>query len=292
MFLLSYAKIIRATIVSLSYTYLDYPDLSEVPVFLYDANIQYFSGKHLPLFLTAVATLLLLFLPFTVLLLFGQWFQRLSNKWLFSWMNNPRLKAFLDAYHGPYQDKHRYWTGLLLLVRAILFLVFAFNTLRDTSINLLCITSASLGLTIMTRFTGQIYKKLWLDALEASFLLNRGVLAAATYPVRLTGGNQAALIYTSVGITFATFLGILLYHIYIQICGTELWKKCLEMVQTYKRNVIVRLCQEAGGNRRNSLNNEDHDNLIVSMAITDMSWESVNGSPLTNYAVLREHLLQ
>ena len=90
------------------------------------------------------------------------------------------------TYYGPYQDKHCYWTGLLLL-RVTLYVIFAFNILGEHSINLilLCITTASLGITIVTRVTSQIYKKLRLDVLEASFIFNLGILAVATYHVSL-----------------------------------------------------------------------------------------------------------
>jgi len=144
---------------------------------------------------------------------------------LFSWVSKPTVKTLLDTYYGPYQDKHRYWTGVLLLLRGILFVIFAFNILGDPSINLLCITTASLGITIVTRMTGQIYKKLWLDVLEASFILNLGILAAATYHVSLAGGSQGALSYLSVSIALITFFGILLYHIYLQIHGATFWKR-------------------------------------------------------------------
>jgi len=47
---------------------------------------------------------------------------------------NPKLKAILDSYLAPYKLKHRYWTGLLLLLRCALFLVFAFNVAGDDSV--------------------------------------------------------------------------------------------------------------------------------------------------------------
>ena len=148
-----------------------------------------------------------------------------SDKKLFTWVSKPTVKTLLDTYYGPYQDKHRYWTGVLLLLRGILFVIFAFNILGDPSINLLCITTASLGITIVTRMTGQIYKKLWLEVLEASFILNLGILSAATYHVSLARGSQEALSYLSVSIALVTFLGITLYHIYLQTHDSTFWKR-------------------------------------------------------------------
>ena len=52
---------------------------------------------------------------------------------------------------------------------------------------------------------------------EVSLILNFGILAVATYHVTLSGGSQASVAYTSVGTAFLTFVGIVIYHIYMQI---------------------------------------------------------------------------
>lgn len=59
--LLSYAKILRALIVAFSVAFLDYPDESKVAVWLYDGNIRYLHGKHIPLFATSLMMLLIFF---------------------------------------------------------------------------------------------------------------------------------------------------------------------------------------------------------------------------------------
>ena len=51
--LFSYTKILRTLITVLYVTYLEYPTYKRW-VWLYDANIDYLSGKHIPLFLVAV----------------------------------------------------------------------------------------------------------------------------------------------------------------------------------------------------------------------------------------------
>ena len=109
-------------------------------------------------------------------------------------------EAILDAYHAPYKPKHRYWTGLLLLVRCALFLILAFNISGNESVNLLVISSATFGIIVGFALSGMVYKSWYLNALELSFILNLSILAAATYHVKLSGGSQAAVAYTSVGI--------------------------------------------------------------------------------------------
>ena len=210
--LLSYTKILRTLITALYITYLEYPTYSRM-VWLYDANIDYLSGKHIPFFLVAVLVFLFLFLPYTLLLLFGQWLQALSHLRFFSWVNSARLKAFMDSYHAPYKAKHRYWPGLLLVLRFSLLLVFAFNIQEELSINLLAILVGTGTLVVWAWVSGGVYRNWCLDALEGSFALNLTILAAATYHVNLSGGNQLAVGYTSVSIAFATFIVILAFQL-------------------------------------------------------------------------------
>ena len=212
LFLLSYAKLLQATITILSSTTLEYPNGFIRRVWLYDGNVDYLKGKHIPLFIAALLILLVLSLPYTALLLFIQFLQQKTKYRALFWIG--KFKPLFDAYTGPYKDKHRYWTGLLLLVRAALFLIFSVNVFGDPAINLLAIT-----LTVICLFAflvlfakGRIYKDWYSNALECVFLLNLGLLCSGTLYCRLTNGNQAALTYTSVSIAFAIFAVVVVIH--------------------------------------------------------------------------------
>ena len=156
--LLSYTKILRTLIAVFYITYLEYPTYNR-GVWLYDANIDYLVGKPIPLFLVAVLVFLFLFLPYTLLLLFGQWLQATSHLRLFSWVNSARLKPFIDAYHAPYKAKHRYWPGMLLVLRFFLLLVFA-----------LLVILVGAGVLQLWAFSGGVYRNWCLDALEDHLL--------------------------------------------------------------------------------------------------------------------------
>ena len=214
LFLLSYAKFLRAIIVALSLTALEYPNNRQISVWLYDANITYFSKKHVPLFTTALFCLIVLFLPYTVFLIFSQWLRSKSGQYkICSWIYNHRVLPFLEAYHAPYTDKHRYWTGLMLVVRCALFFLFALNAFGDPSVNLLAIGSITAILPMVYALLGnRIYKTWYLNTLELSFIVNLCILAVATLYIRSTGGNQNAVTFTSVSVAFATFVGIVIYH--------------------------------------------------------------------------------
>ena len=79
LFLLSYTKILKTIIMALNFTQVfqgsanDTSDLL-VPyyVWIYDGNIEYLKGKHVALFAVALVFLVFLFLPYTLLLMFGQ----------------------------------------------------------------------------------------------------------------------------------------------------------------------------------------------------------------------------
>ena len=120
--LLSYSKLLRAVISALSVTKIHFLNGSTLSVWERDGNIQYLTGKHIPLFVFAVAVLVLLWFPFTLILVSIQWLQKGTHYRVLCWV--AKLKPFFDAFTGPFKDKHRYWVGALLLARCFLLLVF------------------------------------------------------------------------------------------------------------------------------------------------------------------------
>ena len=292
LFLLSYTKILRTIITAVSLTFLEYPDQNKA-VWLHDANIGYLEGKHIPLFLAAVFMFLTFFLPYTIVLLLGQYFQARSHMWLFSWANNSRLKAFMDAYHAPYKPRHRYWTGLLLVIRSIMFLTLGFNPNSDPSLILLLVMLTVLVIHSWAWGAGGVYKNWWLEVLESSFILNLGVLAAVTYKLqledcedrlgvssRLGGRNQTAA-HVSLSIAFATTIGIFAYHIYLQIQNMQPWKIFTKFISK-KAKVL-----STSGRKKPSTSPQESVN-----ESNDESPQDNTPVPSSSYIRLRETLLE
>ena len=215
LFLLSYSKMLRITITAFSSTVLVYPDNSIRRVWLYDGTVDYLKGKHIPLFITALLLLLFISLPYTTTLICIQQLQLRSKYRILSWIH--KLKPLFDAYTGPYKEKHRYWTGLLLLVRVELFLVFSMNALGDPAINLLAVSVTIMCLLTYLTFLGGIYKRVILDMIEFSFYLNLGVLSVATLYTRHTDGDQDKVVCTSVSIAFISFLIIIFCQAFVKM---------------------------------------------------------------------------
>ena len=127
--------------------------------------------------LVALLCFTLFLLPYTLTIFGIQWLQKFSHYKPFLWVN--KLNPLFDAYTGPYKDKHRYWTGLLLLVRIVLFIVFSTNTSGDPAINLLAIIVVVVCLFAYLAIFGGTYKNWLLNILEYSSLLNLTILSAA-----------------------------------------------------------------------------------------------------------------
>ena len=207
LFLLSFKKILSATIQPLGATFPTYPDHVEDYVWKYDGSTHYFRGKHIPLAVFALTVLFLVIIPYVFFLFLEPWVQKYR---VCGWVNRPRVKSFFDVHYAPYNKKHRYWTGLLLILRGIIFFLFT----ELDNLGYFIVTVVCLGLTAILN-TG-IYKKWYIDLLETSFVVNLGALAAATSYV----GNQTAqtvIVSISVGIVAIEFIGIIVYHILLRV---------------------------------------------------------------------------
>ena len=224
LFLLSYSKLLRIVITIFSTTELVYPDNSKRWVWLYDGNVDYLRGKHVSLFLAGLFILIALTLPYTTMLFCIQWLLRCSSYKVFFWVR--KLHPLFDAYTGPYKIKHRYWTGLLLLIRACLILTFSLNTLGDPTINLLAIFVVAICLLAYLSMIGGIYKQWWLSLIEISFILNLGILSGAVGLYQNdTNGHISKITQTSVIIAIVLFIAIVFYHLVVAILNIRMLKE-------------------------------------------------------------------
>ena len=222
LFLLSYTKLLRTIIIVISFTFLDYPDHCRKTVWLYDGNIPYLSPAHTPLFLVALTVFILLWLPYTVVLLLVQYLRKKTHLRLLYWFT--KLKPLFDAYLGPFKDKHCYWVGVLLLVRILLLIISAVNPNNAPKVNLLAIGGTTLVLLAYTATAGKVYRKKYVSFLENSFLLNLGALAIGTLYTGGNGQGHTAVVHTLVGIAFLQFVGIIFFHGYCSIKETRSWR--------------------------------------------------------------------
>ena len=260
LFLLAYAKLLRAIITVLSYTSMIYPDHSRRFLWLYDGNIMYFHGKHIPLALAAISVFLIIVVPYVLILLFGQCLQRRAHHWILSWVD--KIKPFLDAYAGPCKDKYRFWVGLLLLARIALFLIFALNVQGASALNILSITIIS-SLLFGTLLFCEVYKFILLNLLESFFLLNIICTSVATLYIEAAGGSQVAVSYTSASVAFAVFIAIFAYHGMRSISTSRVWQSVLATFTRVRHPPVndqeLATLSQAPNDADNPVNGSDED---------------------------------
>ena len=210
LFLLSYTKIQRTIAAGLSFTIVDMSNGAKYIAWLSDGNVRYLEGKHTPLFLVCVLLLLALFIPYTFSITFSPWLQSKTQYRVFCWVL--KLKPFFDAYFGPLKDKHRYWTGVLLLSRLVLSLISSVNVLGNDSVNLLAISILTYILLALLWQSGGVYKNWLVSVLDCFFLTNLGVLSLVMLYNKVYVNEKYDTVCVSVGSVFAVFCLILLYH--------------------------------------------------------------------------------
>lgn len=215
--LLSYTKLLRAVILSLTSTTILLPDNTYEFVWTSDGNLNFFKGKHIALALFANLVLLFFIVPYAIFLVVaptpcGQFLTKYRP---LKWIN--KLKPFLDAHTAHYKDSHRYWTGFLLLARVFIALFVSLNLNNISAIPLLVITILMFAVLTIALSGGGAYRDWPRNVLECSFFINLGILAVSTLFVLKIGGNQRALFYTSGTIALLEFVGITMYHVYCQV---------------------------------------------------------------------------
>ena len=235
--LLSYAKLLNLIIESLSFAILDYPSGVRKVVWLPDATIPYLKGKHVVLFIVAVLILAVGSI-YTSLLFSWQWLLRHQDRKTFRWVRNQALYMFLEPYHAPYTFKHRYWTGLLLLVRAVVYIISAANVSNDPRVNLMATGAIITGLLVLKGYSqgSTVYRRQFIDILEMVCYVNIAMFCLAELFVLGGNGGVGAIAYVSGSITFILFLFVIIYHIYTELLlKSVLWKRVRQCRQRHGR---------------------------------------------------------
>jgi predicted outer membrane repeat protein len=258
--LLSYAKIIEICFESLSVGTLSYPDGTRVPLWLPDATVKYLSGKHIPLFIAAV--LILIFgLIYTALLFSWQWLLCLPDWKIFKWTRDQKLQTFIETHHAPFTPKHRYWTGLLLITRVILYLVAAANVSNDPhfALNVIIFTVVSI-LLLRVFFQVSLYRKILVNIFETFYFLNILFFCIFTEcSLSNPDISQETVAYISVLTAFFELLLIIIYHMYAYTGVFSSLKKILIRPFRMAYTLLTRNNQDARRRLSLSLLHDDDD---------------------------------
>ena len=185
-------------------------------MWLLDGDIKYLDRTHIPLFLVALL-ILILAIAYKIMIFSWQWVIRLPKVWILKWTNNQKLNSFIQTYQAPFNDRHRYWTGLLLLLRLLLTLILSFTASRDPNSSIIAMI-LSLGILFLLRLTyaKNLYKKWPVDLLETVLIFN--LFALATYMMMITQEGFLPIYNISVSFTSRSILLLrVVAYIYIAI---------------------------------------------------------------------------
>ena len=213
--LMSYSKILRSITRSMMFSTVKCNGEYTHHVWSIDANIEYFGIKHSILFLMSVL-LLIVGMTYTGLVFSSQWLQRLSCK--ICCRTDPvfKLKPLIDAYTGPFKDKYRFWTGLLLISRAVIASVFSYTSgsaiyLNNFIILVLC------GILIWSS-SGGIYRQAIVGRIELIYIVNISMLSLLTMLSNYMEWDiNAYLTGVSVSISLMLFLLTIIAHTHIAV---------------------------------------------------------------------------
>ena len=235
LFLLSYTKLLRLVITVFSSTTITYPNGYIRAVWLYDGNVDFLQGKHLLLFIVTLLLVIFLSVPYTLTLVSYQWLLKISHFRVMVWLR--KLKPLFDAYTGPYKTHHRYWTGLLLIVRITVLVMVSLNRSNNPSINLLIVAVVMSALLLWLYFTRWVYESITNNCLEVLFLCNLSLTSTVILFELSIDKQSLTTTFTSTGVSFVIFLVILLYHTQRQLFLTRAGAK-------FKKRVIDIVCQK------------------------------------------------
>ena len=179
LFLLSYGKLFRN--ITDVFTFADVTSSNNKlrKVWSADGNVLYGENPgHAILIVVALLFLILFLLPFTLTLLLVPFLRAKSHLRPLHWINT--LKPFFDTFYGPFKDKkqHQVWTGILLISRVVILIVYASTSTYSPNANILLMTLIA-SLLLMYNTMGPLYRNWSLSLLENVYIVNLAILGGA-----------------------------------------------------------------------------------------------------------------
>ena len=173
---------------------------------------------HIVLMCTSIAVILFFIVPFIFIGLFGAKLFRFRFMAMY-------LRPFIEALHGPYKDKHRYWFGLMLIIRTFVHIISASLVSNNTTLLLLALTVTIgfyiLGLNLVKPYKIKIFNGL--EILFGIFLLAYLIVSLSTSSLNVIK-IVASISVSCGGVLCCIILG---YHVHIGLNRNRFIRKLL-----------------------------------------------------------------
>ena len=272
LFLLSYAKLFNTVISVISYTTL-YTTQGERLVWTVDGNIDYLGPKHAPLFAVAVIVLLFLWLPYSLILLLGRYLNKINCRLITHYLL--KLKPFLDANYAPFNDRHQYWFGVILVIKAAILLSSATIPANGAHIVVFFIVITS---WLLTFWGNMVFTDTKTMLLHTFFFVNLGILNVTKL---FTFENMTDMMIAShvlIALVLVQFLGLCLVKLIKSLSTTTCRKHFIYCKENEAESDDWEPYMEASLVRNMSQSDDDEDN--HSLTSYASSTESFSTYPL------------
>ena len=220
---LSYTKLLRTIIASLQLAHVtNYLEINNViekesitKVWALDGNLTYGWFPHIFLLLAALACLLVLWIPYTLLLLSMQWLRKIDHYQPLRLIS--KYKPVYDAYFGPLRDKHHYWFGVLLLAQGVVLITSSLTIAIIPAFSVLFLLTVVLILLSYVNFA-HVYKRKSVTILESLFLINLALAIGGTMYYKENDAVCSIITHGSITFAFLKFLVIIMMNVAIMLC--------------------------------------------------------------------------
>ena len=251
--LLSYTRLLVTVIRSFEFVTVEYSNNTTKTLWLPDASIAFGNNviNNVKLIvLITFAVIVSLICLFCTFLFSWQWLLRFPNLRFFRLTRNLKFHAFIDTFQISHTTKHRYWTGLLLLVRVLIFTITALVahselpiTLFSTVIIMSCLQLYKTLLMI------RVYKNWFLNIMESITTFNIAIFALITLlafnvsgytnsesEAKMLGIAQKIAAHVSVLIMLLFLTIVIIYHCYQYFRCASCSQLCRKLKMTATSN--------------------------------------------------------
>ena len=174
-----------------------------------------------------------------------------------------RLKPFLDANYAPLSNRHQYWFGVTLIIKAIVLILSATAPVNSAHV---VVFSVAITAVVLTFWGQMVYRNRVISLLHTSLFMNLAVLNITKLFMFDSLGKNSITSFTLIAVPLAIFIGTALMKLYKFGLHQCLFKSCLKS----RRNVYeLRQCEDM------LLENREHGNDSESDEENSCSTESL-----------------
>ena len=150
------------------------------------------------------------------------------------------FRPFIDAIHGPYKEKLRYWFGLRLVILSLIYIITAVLQGSNMTLQLLLL-AVILNLFTIVQAIFLPYRNKILNVLDLWFMVLLLVNSMTFLSYSSSENIAVSNIMTTVQIVLCviTYIVILIYHGYISINRLlRCIRKCIQYCQVILNNKL------------------------------------------------------